>query len=90
MVPGFPAQDLRFKIGLGEYDKRGEALCAFANRVHNSLACRGVFSYGSASVIKSRAATRAGIFFLPKRGAIVCLLSRRERKEARDLSRWGF
>jgi len=44
MVPGFPAKDGLFKVGLGDSNARGRALCAFVNRVHASLASRGVFS----------------------------------------------
>eukprot|EP00635_Sarcinochrysidales_sp_CCMP3193_P000343 CAMPEP_0118917576 /NCGR_PEP_ID=MMETSP1166-20130328/17404_1 /TAXON_ID=1104430 /ORGANISM="Chrysoreinhardia sp, Strain CCMP3193" /LENGTH=968 /DNA_ID=CAMNT_0006857767 /DNA_START=53 /DNA_END=2959 /DNA_ORIENTATION=+ len=44
MVPGFPEKSFWFKVGFGDWRGRGEALCAYANRVHASLAARGVYS----------------------------------------------
>lgn len=44
MVPGFPPKDALYKVGLADYSERGRALCAYVNRVHASLAARGVFS----------------------------------------------
>ncbi|KAJ8604793.1 hypothetical protein CTAYLR_001064 [Chrysophaeum taylorii] len=43
MVPGFPPKDTFFLV-FGNKEARGKALCAYANRVHASLAARGVFS----------------------------------------------
>jgi len=44
VVPGFPAPDLTYKVGLGDYSHRGKALCRYACRVHASLGARGMFS----------------------------------------------
>ena len=44
MVPGFPEKSIWFKFGFGDWHQRGESLCAYANRVHASLAARGVYS----------------------------------------------
>ena len=44
MVPGFPASDALFKMGLGNYDARGRALCRYVSRIHASLGARGMFS----------------------------------------------
>ena len=44
MVPGFPAADALFKLGLGNYDQRGRALCQYVTRIHASLGARGMFS----------------------------------------------
>lgn len=44
MVPGFPPKSFWFKVGFVDYAERGRTLCAYVNRVHASLAARGVFS----------------------------------------------
>ena len=44
VVPGFPAKDVSYKLGLGDYAARGKALCRYACRVHASLGARGMFS----------------------------------------------
>ena len=44
VVPGFPAADVSYKVGLGDYSARGKALCRYACRVHASLGARGMFS----------------------------------------------
>jgi hypothetical protein len=44
VVPGFPAKDVSYKLGLGDYSARGKALCRYACRVHASLGARGMFS----------------------------------------------
>lgn len=44
MVPGFPPKNALFKVGFGNTVQRGRYLCEFVNRVHSSLAARGVFS----------------------------------------------
>uniref|UniRef100_A0A7S3JQL3 PX domain-containing protein n=1 Tax=Aureoumbra lagunensis TaxID=44058 RepID=A0A7S3JQL3_9STRA len=44
MIPGFPDKSIWFKVFGGDWNKRGQALASYANRVHASLAARGVFS----------------------------------------------